>query len=174
MILGIDPGLDGGLALLGTNPTQLHVIPTIGTSKKGQRVIDETALRTLLEDIQIRSKRESSSLFAFVEKVHAMPKQGVTSTFSFGCGYGLLRGILCGLCIPYRLVMPKEWQRVVLEGLNRKQPKVAAADYVSRAWPLLDFKATPRCTTRHSGLVDAVCIAEYGLRVMGTKPPPWE
>jgi crossover junction endodeoxyribonuclease RuvC len=37
---------------------------------------------------------------AFVERVSAMPKQGVTSTFKFGQANGVLIGILAALHIP--------------------------------------------------------------------------
>jgi len=115
MHLGVDPGLDGGLALLNGPEIQLHIMPTTGTKK---RSIDEAALRSLLEGMQLYARQESQLLVAYVESVAAMPKQGVASTFNFGCGYGLLRGVLCGLCIPYRLVKPLEWQRRVTSVLT--------------------------------------------------------
>lgn len=145
----------------GDGAPWLAVMPTAGRER---RQIDEARLRSLLEDILLKSRQESKPLVAFVESVAAMPKQGVASTFSFGTGFGLLRGILCGLGIPYRLVKPQEWQGVVLAGLNRSNPKAAAYLFASRAWPTLDFRANERCTKAHDGLVDALCIAEFGRR----------
>ena len=167
MILGIDVGLDGGLAVLdGANAPLPAVMPTTGTER---RQIDEAALRAWLEDVQLQARQRGQPLTAYVESVSAMPKQGVASMFSFGCGYGLVRGILCGLRIPYRLVKPQEWQRVVLTGLDRRDPKAAAYLFASRAWPSVDFRATARCRVPHQGLVDALCVAEFGRRQEGAQ-----
>jgi len=161
-VIGIDPGLSGGLAVLdGANAPALLIMPTMGTERPQ---IDEAALRTWLEDLLLQARQRSQALTAYVESVSAMPKQGVASMFTFGCGYGLVRGILCGLRIPYRLVKPQEWQRVVLAGLDRRDPKAAAYLFASRAWPTVDWRATPNCRKPHSGLVDAAVIAEFGRR----------
>lgn len=48
---------------------------------------------------------------AAIEIVHAMPKQGVTSTFTFGKGYGGLRMALIASGIPFREVQPRAWQK---------------------------------------------------------------
>ena len=48
--------------------------------------------------------------FARVEKVHAMPMQGVVSMFTFGQAYGRMLGILDALQVPYELINPRKWQ----------------------------------------------------------------
>ena len=52
--------------------------------------------------------------FAAIEKVHAMPKQGVTSSFTFGANFGWWQGLLDGMSIPYVLVRPQEWQKGIV------------------------------------------------------------
>jgi crossover junction endodeoxyribonuclease RuvC len=136
-------------------------MPAMGTER---RQIDEASLRAWLEDLVLQARQRGQPLTAYVESVSAMPKQGVASMFTFGCSYGLVRGILCGLRIPYYLVKPQEWQRVVLAGLDRSDPKAAAYLFASRAWPTVDWRATPKCRTPHSGLVDAALIALFGSR----------
>jgi hypothetical protein len=48
-----------------------------------------------------------------LEKVHAMPKQGVTSMFSFGINYGKWQMLLELAGTAHRLVTPQEWQKGV-------------------------------------------------------------
>lgn len=163
-VVGIDPGLQGGLALLdcaGEGRVVMSVMPVVGTDRKQ---IDETSVRTWLEECQLSSRQRGCGLVAYVEKVSAMPKQGVTSMFTFGTGWGLVRGILCGLKIPYHLVLPRQWQNDILAGLDRSDTKTAAYSFASRAWPNERFLATPRSRVPHKGLVDAICIAEHGRR----------
>jgi crossover junction endodeoxyribonuclease RuvC len=156
--IGIDPGLSGGIAIIGGGPMSselaLHPMPavTIKGYRKNRHEIDEQAVVSLLTNAR--------PCHVFLERVHAMPKQGVTSMFTFGAGWGLIRGILAGLGIPYELVSPQEWQKAMLAG----QPKGSEFLVASRLWPNADFKATPRCKNPHEGLVDAVLLAEFGRR----------
>ena len=48
-----------------------------------------------------------------VERVHSMPKQGVSSSFKFGENFGWFQGLLQGLGIPYTLVSPSVWQKAM-------------------------------------------------------------
>jgi crossover junction endodeoxyribonuclease RuvC len=48
---------------------------------------------------------------AFVERVGAMPKQGVSSTFKFGQANGVLIGILAALHVPVHFITPGTWKR---------------------------------------------------------------
>jgi hypothetical protein len=89
-----------------------------------------------------------------------MPHQGVVSMFTFGTGWGQVRGICTGLGIPYQLVRPQEWQREMLAG----QPKGSEYLVASRLWPLTDWRSSARAVKPHSGLVDAALIAEYCRR----------
>lgn len=50
-----------------------------------------------------------------LERVHAMPKQGVVSMFSFGEQFGLIKGALYALDIPFELIEPKRWQKFFLK-----------------------------------------------------------
>jgi crossover junction endodeoxyribonuclease RuvC len=87
---------------------------------------------------------------AAIERVGAMPKQGVSSTFRFGVSYGFLRGLLVALRVPFVEVAPGVWQRALgcLSGGNKNVTKAAA----QRLWPLV--------TWTHA-LADAALIAEW-------------
>lgn len=154
-IIGIDPGLSGGIACIDKNGTiDLFVMPTIQVSgKKKKREIWCQNVAEILTGIP-EPKR------VYMEKVSAMPGQGVTGMFNFGMGYGMLRGIIATLQIPYELVRPQEWQKVVLKGFAKGSEILVA----TQLYPRGEF-IPPRCRVHHSGLIDAALIATYGQRV---------
>jgi crossover junction endodeoxyribonuclease RuvC len=94
-----------------------------------------------------------------LEKVGAMPKQGVASTFRFGTGWGMVRGVCAALGMPVMLVMPTQWKKQVLLGLPHD--KDGAVQFCASRWPQTDL-VLPGCRVPHDGLADALCLAEYG------------
>ena len=110
-VLGIDPGLSGGLAVLDEErgvPSLAGLVDMPTTVYGKGRGIDGRELAGLL--------REWSPDMAVIESVHAMPKQGVSSTFAFGRGVGVVIGVLSTLRIPFVEIRPQEWQKAVLRG----------------------------------------------------------
>lgn len=148
-IVGIDPGKSGGIALLSGTHAEGDVMPVVG------KEIDGHEVARLLVD--------AAPGLVVIEKVGPMPKQGVTSTFNFGAGYGRLLGVCDALGIPYRLVTPQAWKRCVLAGTAKD--KDAAVAFVKRGFPMVEL--TPgRKRVPHDGIADAVCLAEYGRQLM--------
>jgi crossover junction endodeoxyribonuclease RuvC len=154
-ILGIDPGLSGGIAVLSPDGPWYEPMPTVA-AKKGE-LLNLSALVRLLSgrDIDI----------AYLEMVSARPGQGVSSTFKFGRSYGAIEGILTGLKIPYQLVTPQAWTKVIHVGIEAADPKAKSQIAASRLFPSLDLRASVRCKKPHEGVVDALLIAEYGRRL---------
>ena len=93
-----------------------------------------------------------------LEKVSAMPGQGVTSMFTFGEGYGRIQGYLEALRVGYNLVRPQAWQKILPPGGN---PKDRVLAYCAETWGLDIFMASPRCRKPHQGMMDAACMAAY-------------
>ena len=99
LVIGIDPGASGGIAwqLLG-DPT-----PSAGAVKMPREEAGVThVLRQLIGDHR--------TWYAYLERVGATPQMGVCSSFTFGRGYGFLRGTLLALGIPFEDVTPQRWQ----------------------------------------------------------------
>ena len=92
-----------------------------------------------------------------------MPKQGVRSTFTFGMGFGLVKGVVLGLRLPLVEVTPQEWKRKILKGY----PKGSEDTVAKKLWPNQSFLATERSRKPHDGIIDAALIAEYGRRTYG-------
>ena len=161
MIVGIDPGLDGAIAVLckGAAP-EAAPMPTLGT---GRRELDFGFIRSHLHAYHVQG-----NVHVVIEKQQAMPKQGVSSTGVTMRNYGLIEGVCIGVGIPYTIVPPREWQKVMLSGVSKKlNTKAASILIAKRLYPGVSLRATERCTTDHHGMSDALLIAEYGRRTKG-------
>lgn len=152
IFIGADPGGQGGIAALQSDGAV--ALPPIVMPMAGDDV-NAIAINNYLEKI-IWSFGEV--VLAAVEKVGAMPKQGLASTFKFGCRYGVLRGALGAKGVGVRLVTPQEWKSSVLHGLPHD--KEGAIAFCANRWPTLSL-IQPGCRKAHDGIADALCIAEW-------------
>lgn len=114
---------------------------------------------------------------AFVEEVHAMPGQGVSSTFAFGRGTGAIEALAMFLAPGgMRLVAPQKWKRHHrLIKADKKQAVLTAAHVLGTyQWDHACNKAakqklkpsrTPDGLTQEEriAVADAALIAAYGL-----------
>jgi len=152
-ILGIDPGLSGGICLLNQTTRAVYNLSTMPES--------------ILGFLQLLQGERASIAHCYLEKAQAMPKQGVSSMFTYGKHFGELIGVLTALAVPFTLVTPHSWQRSIHAGtdshLTAKERTLQAA---MRLYPDQTFLAGPRCRKVDFGLVDALMIAEYGVRTI--------
>jgi crossover junction endodeoxyribonuclease RuvC len=161
--IGIDNGLDGGVVVIDETGMVIekHVTPVLAEGK-GKRAYDVPGMVRILEAHSVTQS------FVFLERAQAMPKQGVSSTFSIGFGFGLWQGLLYSLRFPHAIVGPRQWQDEMFLGIDKSNTKRASALVASRLSPGTDWRATERSRVPHDGLTDAFCIAEYG-RCRATK-----
>ena len=144
--IGIDPGKKGGVATI---------------SEDGVKVYQWDDQR-FIEDMRQHSNWLDKCVAA-VEKVGAMPNQGVTSMFSFGQSYGFILGVLATAGIPYQLVSPATWKREF--GLLKSQ-KQGSVDVCKRLFPGVSLLPTERCRKESDGMAESLLIAEYARRKM--------
>lgn len=143
--LGVDPGVSGGLVVLDHAG---HVVVA--------RKMPETD-RDLLDFLNNAfGYNYETPVFGMVERVHSMPKQGHNGAFTFGRNIGALHMALTASEIPFDLVTPQMWQRVM--GCLTKGDKNVSK---RRAQQLF-----PRQPITHA-IADACLIAEYCRRTKG-------
>jgi hypothetical protein len=159
MIVGIDPGKDGAVVGVGDDGSiEIAQLTTDLTIKIGKGTKREYLPREMHKVMQYAKFIGATK--AVIEKQQAMPKQGVSSTFSIGLGYGLWVGLLTALEIPIVEVRPAAWQKVVLKGAPG-QGKGRAVYVVQQRLPALNL--TPGKKRKpHDGLADAGCLTLYG------------
>ena len=108
IIIGIDPGISGALAILeGKRVMKIIDMPVMSEGKKNKRQLNSAQLVKLLKD-NISEKDEVSVV---VEQVNAMPGQGVTSMFNFGQTFGAIKGVCAALGLPIFFVRPSKWKK---------------------------------------------------------------
>ncbi len=147
IIIGIDPGASGGIAIRYTEmPGRTDALMAY---KLDTTEADVAGTLRLLHDAH-----GAEPTFAYIERVHSMPKQGVASSFKFGQSYGFLRGLLIALKIPFEEVTPQKWQKA-MGCLTKGDKRVSKA----RAQQLF-----PNVKVTHA-IADALLIAEYGRRL---------
>jgi crossover junction endodeoxyribonuclease RuvC len=152
MIAGIDPGLSGAVCFLDRDdPTtcQVHDLPVhvLLRGGKRKRELDIAALAAILTATPLEH--------AFIEAVGAMPGQGISSTFAFGKGYGILLGILAASNIAVTTVPPARWKRSM--GVTKSKDGCRA-----RASQLLPRSAYEWRLKSNAGRAEAALLAIYG------------
>ena len=87
-----------------------------------------------------------------------MPRQGVSSTFKYGVGYGTILGVCGALRLPVRHVTPAVWKRAA--GLSKD--KGASRRRACELWPA---HSASFGRVRDDGRAEAALIARHGWEV---------
>lgn len=103
------------------------------------------------------------NVIAVVEKVGAMPKQGISSTWVFAENFGFIQGVLSALGIRYQLVPPRIWKKEYSLGHD----KAKSIEVCHRLFPEVDLKRTPRSRTNDNNFAEALLMALYARRHFG-------
>ncbi len=169
--MGIDPGISGAVALLlPDGSVRFWDTPSIKTG--GKRDYDSANMQEILLEaldraVDAENLPEGTNveplglhLHAYIERAQAMPKQGVTSMFNYGKGFGLWLGLLIGIGIPYTLVSPRRWKAVMLP--DTAKDKGAS---LLRAKQLFPQCVSQLQLVKDHGKAEALLIAAYGQRL---------
>ena len=180
-IIGVDPGKKGGLCTYDIQYNKIHCrsIPLIGNEFDFPRFADYFYMHI------------QENTHVFIEQVHAIFGSAAGATFNFGFVCGAIQGIVSAKNLPFTLVQPKAWQKVMFQGIPeiRKPPikiktgkragtsikgrldtKAMSLLAAKRLFPTVNLLATERSKKPHDGIVDALLIAEYGRRSLCAEP----
>ena len=154
-MLGVDPGLNGAVAILAANTGQLVQVfdmPAVEVviGGKAKRRISPEMLAAELRLYNVDGTR------AVIEQVNAMPGQGVSSMFSFGESFGLAKGVLAGLGIPVTTVTPGKWKKALALNAGKDASRAKAA----ALWPQ---QAGEFRRVKDDGKAEASLIAYWGV-----------
>lgn len=143
---GIDPGAKGSICVIDENNKIMY-------------------LNTMSEKnlIMCFSVFKEKDIIVCVEKVGAMPGQGVTSMFNFGKSAGFIEGVLSAYFIPYQLVSPKTWKKEFSLIHKEKSDSIRVC---KQLFPDINLLPTPRCTKESDGMAEATLMAVYAKRRM--------
>ncbi len=148
-VLGIDPGVRGGISVIGPSGSSVFV--------QGFRPNVPADEFSKIVDGALKALWGLGGSDCFMEKVHSMPRDGHVGAFTFGRINGLPEGCLGARGVrPWR-VYPMMWQAKMgcLSCGNKNITKRKAQ------------KLFPTKKITHS-IADSLLIAEYGRRVLAS------
>ena len=140
--MGIDPGYSGAIVVIDEDGG------FVGSVRLSATEHDVSSF--VIEHAPMISR-------ATLERVSAMPRQGVASTFKFGTSYGFCRALLVCHQIRFETVTPATWQGAMkCRSKGDKNVTKAAAQRLFPAQKVVHATA------------DAMLIAEYTRRSAGS------
>jgi len=142
MICGIDPGKTGAIAFLYSESGFLDIydMPVIGKEISG------TSLASMF--------REFTPDHIYIESVNSF-SMGRQSAFMFGQGYGVLKGVMATLNLPYTALSPAKWKKHFGLSRDKDQSRLTA----TRLFPTRSWKFQRK---KDDGRAEAALIALYG------------
>lgn len=97
--IGVDPGASGSICAINEK-----AFPVLTFALKDSTDEDIIEALTMMKGARL-------PMSGVLERVHAMPKQGVSSTFKFGASFGALGAHMAWAGIRRELVSPHKWQQ---------------------------------------------------------------
>lgn len=156
IVLGIDPGLSGAVAVWRDGAIEIHDMPVLEIVRggKGKRDLDAAVLADCIE--------ATKAQHAFLEQVWSMPGDGKrpvpgSHSFAFGKSFGIVIGILATLDIPFTLVPAARWKKAMQVPASKDGARARASQLmpkVAHYWPRV----------RDDGRAEAALIALYGVQ----------
>ena len=154
IIIGIDPGINGAICFFKKGEV-LDVIdmPTMAEGKKNKRQVNgQQIFNEFSKRIELYS---NDNIKVVVEKVSAMPGQGVTSMFNFGQSFGVIKGICAAMQLPIFFVTPAKWKKYFdLINTQKDASRTKAIEIFPKISPILSKK-------KDSNKADAILIASF-------------
>ncbi len=151
-VIGIDPGISGAISVFSWETHTLFEVidmPTleVDSGKTKKRHISAAGLRDILVCYL--------DSHVVIERVGAMPGQGVTSMFNFGRSAGIIEGVVAALQIPHTYVAPATWTKAVGRAAGKDASRMRAMELFPAA------KADLFKRAKDDGRADAALIAYW-------------
>lgn len=164
-IIGVDPGLDGGMVLMvgGAALRQVMIRDITDGWRPGNAALVADHVREMIEDA------DGLPMAAYVERVSCRPGQGAPGVLTAGVGWGLVVGAIVACGVRVVDVTPPAWRRAAGFPARPSTPegrKLAKGDAIAWATQVPGLNLRPAgCRVAHSGLADAACIAYAGANL---------
>lgn len=141
-IIGIDPGVNGGLAVYSCD---------------AKRIIEVVKMPATPQELLTFLRLYKFNSVCYLERVQGMPGNSPSGMFNFGRGFGHIEMALLALKIPFTEVTPQKWQKALQ--LGHKGSKTATQwknKLKERAQQLYPSLKITLATS------DSLLIVEYG------------
>ncbi len=154
LIIGIDPGISGAICFFENGEIKDVIdMPNMAEGKKNKKQINGPQLFNELDRrIQNIQKKNISVV---VERVSAMPGQGVTSMFNFGQSFGVIKGICSAMQLPIYFISPSKWKKYF--NLIKTSKDASRA----KAIEIFPYISTKLQRKKDSNKAEAILIASF-------------
>jgi crossover junction endodeoxyribonuclease RuvC len=148
--IGIDPGLTGAIGVLKSGVfVAVEDMPTVAKgSGSVKREVDPAGLFSLLRS----HVAADDAVSVVLERVNAMPGQGVSSVFSLGDSFGTARAVVAALGWELHYVAPVTWKKSFGLGSDKE---------MSRALAVRTFPTAPLNLKKHSDRAESLLMARW-------------
>jgi len=153
LVLGIDPGLGGAMALLTSEGMLVDVadMPVLADGAAGRRTLNGALLAA-----QVRAWKPTR---AFCELVGPRPGEGAVGAFGFGRSRGVIEGTLGALAVPVEMIAPVRWKRRVGIPPGPDMKDMARSEAIRR-WPAMADRFARK---KDDGRAEAALIGVAGM-----------
>lgn len=166
-VLGIDPGITGGIAILGETP-MVFDMPTLAIAGDGGTIRRRVDVKGLYE--LLLPHLADASVYAVIEGIAAGGRK--SSKQSVGSQYrtrGQIETVLELMGLTVHEVYPGTWKR--LFGVQGKAEAKKAGDSAERDACMLAKRLYPSleddlCLVKHHNRAEAVLIAHYARKTL--------
>ncbi|MFA5014316.1 MAG: hypothetical protein WC549_02070 [Actinomycetota bacterium] len=161
IFIGIDPGVTGAICIITNQTARLWDCPS--TVNNMQLIIN-----------RIDNKyKKTHNIFAYLENVHTIEKWSRQNGDKLMTNFGQWQGILASYNIPTALVLPKTWQKYVVDKKLGEATKKNSKDTAKKSfyWAYEGWNDTPtdieNVIKNNHNRSDAFLIATFCERTKG-------
>lgn len=175
LFIGFDPGFTGGISAIPSTGDALATVHRMPTIQAGPQNRSEYNVHEIVSIIRAEVERAGNppahEVCAVIEKQWAMNKmsggdvckackrpknvQGVSSMFSQGQGFGIIKGVVTALGFLVILPPPMTWKtRMALVGKGKEAARAMALNLFPHLSAELKYK-------KDAGPAEALLIAQY-------------
>lgn len=162
IVVGIDPGLTGALALLA--PNGLQAIADMPVMMRGagtgavKNQVDSIALSELLHCWL--DPFDKNEIVVMIEAQSPMGGgQHASMIFSLAFTAGIIEGVVAAQRYPHKLVAPGIWKKAMGLSAKTKDAKDMARTMAQRMYPDAELHLK-----KHHNRAESLLIAHYGMR----------
>ena len=154
LIIGIDPGISGAICFFENGEIKDVIdMPNMAEGKKNKKQIN---CPQLFNELDRRIKNiQKKNISVVVERVSAMPGQGVTSMFNFGQSFGVIKGICSAMQLPIYFISPSKWKKYF--NLIKTSKDASRA----KAIEIFPYISTKLQRKKDSNKAEAILIASF-------------
>jgi crossover junction endodeoxyribonuclease RuvC len=161
LVMGIDPGLNGAIAVVDVDSNSIVDMIDMPTFKKPSKARKQGFFE-FVDVHQLSSLIDAYSPFtalAVLEEPGAMPNQGLSSTFRFGHICGQIHGVLAGHYIPVCTTKPGVWKSALALTTDKDDSRELASKEFPAFTPLWALK-------KHNDRAEAALLTLYAKKYL--------